>query len=388
VRRAARSRLRLHDLRALRVGTVRLAPRQLPLFEGTGEPAGWKLLDERARGTKFVELPVRRILNSSVATGMGFWSVNPYVGCEFGCAYCYARDTHRYTVERAHDQGQLSEEAFREFRGEEGWEAFERRIFVKSGAADVLVRTLDPARLAGASIVIGTATDPYQPAERRFRLTRAILEALGRHRGLSIGIITKSPLVVRDIDLLAELGGRHRVSVHMSIATIDAALARRLEPRSPVPAARIRALARLAAAGVRTGILIAPIIPGVTDGRAALSGLIAAARSAGASYAVGSPLRLGPAARRRFLPYLEREFPELAPRYRRHYAGADHVTRGYHDALDRRLEELQREHGFDVEEGLREAEEWRDGPVAATEQQEMFTPPRRARSSRTSRPAP
>ena len=367
---------------------VRLAGRQLPLFDGTGEAPGWKLLDERARGTRFVELPVRRVLNSSAATGMGFWSVNPYIGCEFGCTYCYARDTHRYTVERAHDQGQLSDDAFREFRGDEGWEAFENRIFVKSGAADVLARTLDPARLAGASVIIGTATDPYQPAERRFRLTRSILETLGRYRGLSIGVITKSPFVVRDTDLLVRLGERHRVSVHMSIATIDSALARRLEPRSPVPAARIRALSRLAAAGVRTGILIAPIIPGVTDGRAALSRLIGAARAAGASYAVGSPLRLGPAARRRFLPYLEHEFPDLAPRYRRHYAGAEHVTRGYHEALDRRLEDLQREHGFDVEEGLRESAEWREGPVAVVEQQEMFSSPRPARSSRRSRPAP
>ncbi len=370
------------------MGTVRVAERQLPLFAGTGEAPAWKLLDERARGTKFVELPVRRVLNSSSATGMGFWSVNPYIGCEFGCSYCYARDTHRYTVERAHDQGTLGDEAFREFRGEKGWEAFERRIFVKSGAADVLARTLDPARLAGEAIVIGTATDPYQPAERRFRLTRSILEMLDRYRGLTIGIITKSPLVVRDIDILARLGARHRVSIHMSIATIDAALARRLEPRSPVPSARIRALSRIAAAGVRTGVLIAPIIPGVTDGRAALSRLLAAARTAGASYAVGSPLRLGPAARRRFLPFLEQEFPDLAPRYRRHYAGADHVGREYHDALDRRLEELQREHGFDVEAGLREMQEWREGPEKPVEQREMFSLPTPARSSRTSRPAP
>jgi len=200
------------------MGTLRVTE-QLDLLHSP-EPGSRRLtvLDERARGTRFLELPARSVLNSAASTRMGFWSVNPYVGCEFGCTYCYARDTHRYAVERSG----LPQEPLPD------WEAFERRILVKTGAADVLVRTLDPARLGGHALVIGTATDPYQPAERRFGLTRKILEALLRYRGLTIEIISKSPLVVRDIDILLELGERHEVTVNVSLATLDRRLARRL----------------------------------------------------------------------------------------------------------------------------------------------------------------
>src|SRR5437773_529802 len=132
------------------------------------------VLDQRLRGTKFVSLAPKSILNSPQATGMDFWSINPYVGCEFGCTYCYARYAHRYVVERAHDQGRLSDEEFREFRGPGGWEAFERRIFVKENVLSALdadlrryFRSAHPAHHQPAPLVIGTATDPYQPAWRR-----------------------------------------------------------------------------------------------------------------------------------------------------------------------------------------------------------------------------
>ena len=356
------------------MGTLRVnaaaaaAPRQLPLFDDAGPAVRWETLDERARGTRFVGLPVRSILNSPSATHMGFWSVNPYIGCEFGCTYCYARDTHRYTVERAHHDGRLDDATFREFTGVEGWEAFEQRILVKRDAPAILARTLDPRRLGGSTLVIGTATDPYQPAERKFRVTRGILETLTGFRGLSIGIITKSPLITRDVELLARLGRKHQLSVHFSIATADARLARRLEPRSPVPSARLRALGRITRAGIRAGVLVAPIIPGITDDTAGLSALLAAARAMGASYAVGNALRLGPAARRRFLPHLDREFPLLAGRYRRHYATADQASPAYQRALAARFARVQRQHGFDVEAGMREAREWRDGTGGPGEQ--------------------
>jgi DNA repair photolyase len=270
---------------------------------------------------------------------MGFWSLNPYVGCEFGCTYCYARDTHRYAIERHGGQADQMD--------------FERRILVKPDVADALARTLDPRKLAGVPLVIGTATDPYQPAERRFRVTRSVLQALLNWRGLSIGLITKSPLVTRDLDLFRQLAERHDLSVNLSLATLDARLARRLELRSPVPAARLRALARLTGAGINAGLLVAPIIPCVTDGRAALDALFKAAKEAGARYVVGSALRLGPAARRRFLPHLAREFPELAERYARHYAGRQSVDRAYQEALSRRLRALRRKHGFTTEERFR-----------------------------------
>jgi DNA repair photolyase len=312
-------------------------------------PTRLLLLDQRSRGTKFIGLSVNSVLNTPASTGMGFWSINPYVGCEFGCTYCYARDTHRWAVERAVGRN------LPPYRPSAlpPWEAFEREILVKKDVAEVLARTLNPARMAGHSLVIGTATDPYQPAERRFRLTRRILEVLRSYHGLSIGIITKSALIIRDLDVLQALSDRNEVTVNISLATADSRLARRLELRSPVPRARLRALRRLTESGIHAGLLVAPIVPGITDDWAGLARLMEAAKEAGARYVVGSALRLGPAARHRFLPYLEREFPELAERYRRHYAGKDHVSQSYQDALTRRLRALQQAYGFAVDEGMR-----------------------------------
>ncbi len=236
-------------------------------------------------------------------------------------------------------------------------EAFEHRIFVKADAPAVLLRTLDPAKLAGASLVIGTATDPYQPAERKFKLTRGILEALLGWRGLSLGLITKSPLVTRDLDLLQRLSERHEVSVNISLASLNAPLLRRLERRSPAPHARIRALKTLIDGGIHTGLLIAPILPGITDDRAGLATLMRAAKAAGAKYAVGQPLRLGPAIVPQFMPVLEQEFPDLVERYRQHYGHGNYVSAAYKDALMHRLHQLQREFGFPVAESRRRREQ-------------------------------
>jgi DNA repair photolyase len=324
-----------------------------------GVPVPLPVLDERARGTTFIRLPVRSVLNNPASTKMGFWSINPYVGCEFGCTYCYARDTHRWTVERA--VGRTGGRAVaNEVPALPPEEAFEKEILVKSEVAEVLARTLKPAQVAGHTLVIGTATDPYQPAERQFRLTRRILEVLRSYHGLSIGIITKSALITRDLDVLQVLSERNEVTVNISLATADARLARRLELRSPVPSARLRALRRLTEGGVYAGLLVAPIIPGVTDDWAGLARLIEAAKEAGARYVVGSALRLGPAARHRFLPLLEQEFPELAERYRHHYAGKDHVSQSYQDALTRRLRLLQQAYGFPVDEGMRRRRQLED----------------------------
>jgi DNA repair photolyase len=347
---AAEPGLSLRELRLLRLGQVRVksgdGATQLALDGGPSWSASRRLvvLDERERGTRFLSLEARSVLNSPASTGMGFWSVNPYVGCEFGCTYCYARDTHKYAVERA---GGGAADADTDLPS---WLAFEKRILVKAGVAERLARTLDPSKLGHDSLVIGTATDPYQPAERRYRLTRSILEVLTAYRGLRVGIISKSPLVTRDIDVLQRLSERNEVTVNVSLATLDTRLARRLELRSPIPSARIRALARLSAAGIHAGLLIAPIVPGITDDREGLNRLMAAAKEAGARYVIGSALRLGPAARHRFLPHLAGEFPALAERYRQHYADREGVSREYQAALTRRLDELQREHGFPLEE--------------------------------------
>jgi len=335
------------------------------------------VLDERQRGTRFIQWPVKSVLNTPASTGMGFWSINPYVGCEFGCTYCYARDTHRYATERATATppspfmergpgGEVSPSPFMERGpggevergpgGEAPWtpDDFERRILVKAGAHEVLARTLDPSRLEGSSLVIGTATDPYQPAERKFKLTRKILEQLRQYRGLSIGLITKSPLVTRDLALWQELATRHEVSINISLCTADAILARRLERRSPVPQARLRALEKLVQAGLHAGLLVAPILPAINDDRPGLARLFEAARDAGAAYVHGAPLRLDPVLAPRFIGFVEREFPDLAGRYRRHFAARYYVTREYQAALGKRLRGLQREFGFPVAGSMRE----------------------------------
>lgn len=332
-----------------------IATDQIALLEPPPPAPTLPVLDERAgRGASFHEVPVKAILNPPSSTGMGFWSLNPYVGCEFGCTYCYARETHKWRVERAttpppHGMGRGPGEG----EGLPAWQAFEKQILVKTAAAAVLQRTLFPARLAGATLVIGTATDPYQPAERRFRLTRQILEALLGWRGLTLGIITKSPLILRDLPVLQQLAERHELSVNISLASMDGALLRRIEARSPAPHARIRALKGLTDGGIHAGLLVAPIVPGITDSREALDAIMAAGKAAGARYVHGSALRLGPAARSRFLPHLAEEFPELTARYRERSGDRESPGRDYTAALSRRLRMLQQAYGFPLSEGMR-----------------------------------
>jgi DNA repair photolyase len=335
--------------------------RQLPLVDLGSTPRARPLevLDERSRGTRFLGIAPRAAINSPTSTGMGFWSLNPYVGCEFGCSYCYARDTHRFTVERAHRAGALPADPA--LGAMEPWQAFERRILVKRDLAALLARTLDRPGLRDATLVIGTATDPYQPAERQFEVTRSVLSVLAVRRGLTVGITTKSPLIVRDLDLLATIARRHSLSVNISLTTVDATLARRLEPRSPAPHARLRALARLRHAGIDAGLLAAPIVPLLTDGRAALRALFVAASAAGARFVIGHALRLGPAARNRFLPHVLQEFPELAERYQAHFGSHHSASRDYRRALSRRLRALRRDFGFMNEV---EPSGARDGPMA------------------------
>jgi DNA repair photolyase len=319
-----RPRVRLPLLPGLRVGTVRVSR---------------VLLDERRRGTRFVHLPIKSILNSPQQTGMGFWSLNPYVGCEFGCMYCYARFAHRYVVERGRQSGEPRAGAWDD-------EAFERQVFVKSEAPDILALTLKPSRLGDAAIAIGTATDPYQPAERRFRLTRRILERLTQFHGLNVSLVTKSPLVSRDLDVLARLAERSRLTVYLSLITVEVPLIKKLEARSPMPAVRLRALEKLARGGIRAGVMIAPVVPGVTDGAAQLLALMQAAKAAGASFVHAEPLRLYPATRPRFLSVIARHFPTLLPRYEQAFDARGSIREEYARALERRVERLQRQTGF------------------------------------------
>jgi len=346
--------------------------RQLQLLSDVPpvRPTDLPVLDTRLRGTRFVSLTPRSVLNPPAQTGMDFWSLNPYVGCEFGCTYCYARYAHRYVVERAHDAGKLDDAEFRDFRGPHGWEAFEKRVFVKEGILAALDRDLkrffrsdSPTVRQSDPIVIGTATDPYQPAERTFELTRSVLEQLARYEGLSVGIITKSPLVARDADVLRRLARHNDIEILISLITVDVELIRAFEARSPMPAVRLRAVAKLAAAGLNVGLIVAPVLPGVTDDRRHLEALFRAAREAGARFVYASPLRLYPAIRDRFLPVLEARSPALAERYRTAYAKQGAAPRHYARALTRRIQKLQREFGFPVNRGMQDRYEKRLPPV-------------------------
>ncbi len=319
----------------MQVGSL-FDPRAEKAFTRAALPVIGEQKDIRYYGTR-----ARSVLNGTDVTGMGFWSINPYVGCAFGCAYCYARYAHRYMIERsvtAHPEQRVLRDAFESLPP---WLAFERQIFVKENAAEVLRRTLRHGSdkhlnlLKGEGIGIGTATDPYQPAERKFRITRGVLEVLAEHEGLRAWIITKSPLVTRDIDLLRRISRHNTISVHISLITIDRELARRLEPRAPTPESRLRALARLREHGIEAGINVMPVLPGITDRPDQLEPLIKAVSEAGATYLNACALRLRSAARQRYLPFIEKEFPALASRYRSTYAHSHHAGDRYREGLHR-----------------------------------------------------
>lgn len=301
----------------------------------------------------YYDAAARSVLNPPSATGIGCWSLNSYVGCAFGCAYCYARDAHRYAMERDALRGGAGGAADAEPLP--AWLAFERRVLVKRGAPALVRRALGGGSahyrrlLSGEeAVVVGTATDPYQPAERRFRVTRGVLEALAEHPGLHVVIITKSPLVTRDLDVLARLAARSRLSVHVSLVTLDRALARRVEPRSPTPEARLRAVARLAAAGIDVGVNVMPVLPGITDGPADLAALVRRVAEAGAAHVAAGALRLQPAARERYLPWVAAEFPELADRYRAAYARGPYAGERYRAGLRAHITRLCERYGLGV----------------------------------------
>lgn len=319
-----------------------------------GEAGTWRELgarrDDTAREaegeTRYVSVAPRGILNSATVTNMPFWSINPYIGCEFGCAYCYARETHRWTVDRAFRRG---EAAAVEIAGLPPTIAFERRIVVKEGAAAVLARALPRAPIGTHRVMFGTSTDPYQPAERRFGITRSLLEVFLKHEGLRIGVITKSALITRDAALFAALVKRHDVTVSVSLASTDAGLLRQMEPRTPVPRARLRAMRVLADVGVRVGLLAAPILPGVNDDAKGLRALLEAAAAHGACWTRYGTLRMGTATRSTLYPWLERHRPELVARYRRHYGSGQGVSKEYYEAFRARWERLREASGIPTE---------------------------------------
>jgi len=269
---------------------------------------------------EYFTLPARSLLNRCVSRrAMPFtWTINPYRGCEFACKYCYARYTHEFMEMR------------------EGVD-FERKIYVKQHAAALLRRDLRRVK-PDEAIALGTATDPYQPAERRYRVTRSILEEFSRQKGFDLGIVTKSNLVVRDLDVLCEVARHNLISIHITVTTLNIELARILEPRAPRPDLRMSAVRALRQAGLRVGVSCSPVIPGITDAAKDLEAVIRAAAEAGAEYVFANPLFLKPCSAAIFLPFLERNFPHLAENYRQRY----HHRAFLAPAYAKRLSELVR----------------------------------------------
>ena len=272
----------------------------------------------------FRALEVRSILNRTVSRrGLPFtYSINPYRGCEFGCRYCYARYTHEFM--------ELRDPA-----------SFERIIFLKQNAAWLLkqeLRHIDPAE----EIALGSATDPYQPIERRACITRSLLEVFAARSGYRLGIVTKSTLIARDLDLLCDVAKRNSLTVHITITTQDAVLARKLEPRAPRPDLRFETVRKLSAAGLRVGVLCCPILPGINDSEEALDGMARRSAEAGAHFFAANPLFLKPCSRPTYLSFVREHFPALVSDYDKRYGHADFVSPAYRNEIATRVQRVCR----------------------------------------------
>lgn len=277
---------------------------------------------------EYVETRCKSALNR--VQGMPFrWSLNPYVGCVHACQYCYARAYY-----------ELAEHG-------NGGKEFESRILFKRNIAEVLRRELRRPSWPGELVALGTATDPYQPAEGRFRLTRRVLEVL-RDSVNPMSLVTKSPLVLRDAGVLAELARSATVRVFFTITTVDQGLWRTLEPGTANPLNRLKVMERLIGAGVPAGVILAPILPGITDSVASISAVIEAAARHRAEFFTCSPLRLGPTVREHYLGFIQSEFPELTDRYSRAYTHSQ-APLEYQERLDRRVRRIQSEFGLATE---------------------------------------
>jgi DNA repair photolyase len=290
---------------------------------------------------EFRTLKVRSILNRINSKRMTWmaWGINPYRGCEFGCRYCYARYTHEFMAPAPGKPQAANQPDFRDPT------TFERLIFLKQNAAWLLEQELR-RHSSGDEIAIGTATDPWQPIERRARITRSLLEVFARHSGRRIGVVTKSRLILRDTDLLLEINRRNHLIIHITITTPDAALARLLEPRAPRPDLRLDTVRRLRKAGLTAGILCSPLLPGITDSERAINRMARHAAEVNASFFAANPLFLKPCSRPTYLSFVREHFPHLVAEYRRRFDHADFASRSYAQHLNHLVSQARERYGL------------------------------------------
>jgi DNA repair photolyase len=297
------------------VGIARLASEGESLREG--------------HNVEYFTLPARSLLNRCISNrALPFtWTINPYRGCEFACKYCYARYTHEFMEMR------------------DGAE-FEQKIYVKQHAAELLRHDLRRVK-SGEAIALGTATDPYQPAERHYEVTRGILQEFSRHRGFELGIVTKSNLILRDLDLLRDVALHNALSVHITVTTMDTELARIIEPRAPRPDLRMEAVRQLSDAGINVGVSSSPVLPGITDAPADLEAVVRTAAESGARHIFAGPLFLKPCSSAVFLPFLAEHFPHLVENYRQRYQDRSFLPPSYAKRITQLIAQFRKKYGIE-----------------------------------------
>jgi len=311
----------------------------MPQLVGIAKLAAESPSLESKRRVEYFDLETRSFLTRCDSPRVPFhWTINPYRGCEFGCKYCYARYAHEFMELRDPLE-------------------FERKIYSKH---------FDPARFReelqkiprGETIALGTATDPYQPAERRFRVTRAILEVFASTAGYRLGITTKSDLIARDIDVLSEIARRHYLGIHMTVTTLDRDLARLIEPMAPRPDLRLNAVRKLTSAGLRASVFCSPVMPLINDSDPSLDALAKAAARAGSRNFGGQVLFLKPCSKQVFLPFIDAFFPHLSRKYHERYHKTAYLRGDYPERLQERIETIRKRYGFDKKQAPAEPELW------------------------------
>ena len=327
------------------MGSPLLLPPSGPRLVGIARLASHGESVRQGHEVEYFTLPIRSLLNRCVSKRQMLftWTINPYRGCEFACKYCYARYTHE----------------FMEMRN--GIE-FEQKIYAKQHAADLLRQELRRVK-TGEQIAIGTATDPYQPIEKKLEITRAILQEFARHSGFELGIVTKSAMVSRDVDLLREISQHNRICVNLTVTTVDPDLARILEPRAPRPDLRLEALRKLRHAGIRAGVICAPVLPGITDAPRQLEAVVRGAAEAKANHIRANPLFLKPCSAAVFLPFLKENFPELVADYEKRFKDRAFLPAAYRKRISELFAQfrvkyrIQRDSGWEQETRQQSGEE-------------------------------